>query len=108
MIGHFFSIMANVLVGEALNPVPAVPMYYYFIYIPIALVVSSIPITPAGLGVAEFLYPTLFMLMDPRLGAFAFALCILYRMITVIISLFGGVFLLFGEGKKITSYSEES
>lgn len=106
ILGHFFSIMANVLVGLALNPDPSISIRYYFIYVPIALVISSIPITPAGLGVAEFLYPTLFMLLDQRLSAFGFALCILYRMITLVFSLLGGFFLLFGEGKEIPKVSE--
>lgn len=65
----------------------------YCSLIPIIMIISSLPIAPAGIGVGE----TAFMYFFGTVGvarADATALSLTYRFTTIVISLFGGVLLL--------------
>jgi len=65
----------------------------YFALVPIANIVSSIPIAPAGWGVGEAAYVFLFKMIGamPSLGV---AISVSFRICQMLLSLLGGLFLL--------------
>jgi hypothetical protein len=55
---QIFFITAIYLAGRSLD-LP-VPVYQYFLYVPLIYIVAAVPISPGGLGVAETFYVTFF------------------------------------------------
>jgi len=60
---------------------------------PFGLLANALPLTPGGLGVGEAAFETLFLSVGVRGGAEAI---LSWRLLTTVLDLFGGVFLLMG------------
>ena len=87
VIFHYF------LVGIALHA--TIPLIDYFIFMPIVLLVLTIPVTISGLGLREMLYIEIFKLYGhPNALAFSFSL-IADIAFTLIIGLAGGIIYVF-------------
>ena len=68
---------------------------YYFVVVPVVVLVGSIPVSPQGAGVMEFFAILLLSRQGGTLGE-AFALTMSIRMVQVLWNLTGGVFVLKG------------
>ncbi|HZZ44461.1 MAG TPA: lysylphosphatidylglycerol synthase transmembrane domain-containing protein [Tepidisphaeraceae bacterium] len=68
---------------------------YYFVVVPVVVLVGSIPVSPQGAGVMEFFAVLLLARQGATLGQ-AFALTMSIRMLQVVWNLTGGVFVLKG------------
>lgn len=93
LAAHSFTILSHVMIGRALKL--EVPIYSYFVYVPIGQVLSALPIFPGGWGVREAAYGSLFM----RGGlpfSYGVALSILHGLVVLGWSLFGGLLFLLG------------
>ena len=97
---HAVSVTSIMLVGEALDV--GMEPYGYFVLIPIINIASAVPIGPAGWGVGEFLYGSLFGAFgakyvenaaDPEtvMATRAVALSVLYRLHLMAWSMVGGL-----------------
>lgn len=73
----------------------------------IANVVSSVPISPSGFGVGEVLFGYLFQLLgaNPTLGV---AVSVTFRLLTVVLNLAGGIFLLLPGGREVREQMESA
>jgi uncharacterized protein (TIRG00374 family) len=90
------SILANILLfkiqGNALGI--SLSLTQYFFVVPIALVVSAIPVLPGGLGVGQVAFYTLFQWVgasDPGQGG---TLCTLIQVYTLLFNCTGAIFYL--------------
>lgn len=68
---------------------------YYFVVVPVVVLVGSLPVSPQGAGVMEFFAILLLARQGATLGQ-AFALTMSIRMVQVVWNLTGGVFVLKG------------
>jgi uncharacterized membrane protein YbhN (UPF0104 family) len=68
---------------------------YYFVVVPVVVLVGSVPVSPQGAGVMEFFAILLLARQGATLGQ-AFALTMSIRMVQVVWNLTGGVFVLKG------------
>jgi uncharacterized protein (TIRG00374 family) len=68
---------------------------YYFVVVPVVVLVGSVPVSPQGAGVMEFFAILLLARQGATLGQ-AFALTMSIRMVQVLWNLTGGVFVLKG------------
>lgn len=100
---HVVSVACVLILGEALNV--GLPAADYFVLIPIANIVTAVPIAPNGWGVGEFLYRYLFgtygavhltAVVDPVrvMGTRGVALSVLYRIQVTLLSFLGGLLVL--------------
>lgn len=76
----------------------AIPWYHYFLYLPLIAIMTSIPITPGGVGVLEELYLYFFSQAGEPNKILAMAL--LYRLVLLLCSLPGAM--IFLAGKKLS------
>lgn len=77
----------------------------YFEYLGVASIantISSVPIAPGGWGVGEAAYASLFHLLGAA-ATLGIAVSVTYRLLTMGLSLFGGLFLLLPSGKNVRS-----
>jgi len=87
------------------------PLIAYAVLVPIVLIVSALPITPAGWGVGEMSFVYFFAFAGVP-AVLALALSFIHRFNTLLISLSGGAVLLFdrlhpgGEGPGCASHRE--
>jgi uncharacterized protein (TIRG00374 family) len=85
-------IMSVRLIGLSLEI--DIPWYHYFLYLPLITIMTSVPITPGGVGVLEELYLYFFSQAgDPNK---ILAMALLYRLGLLISSLPGALIFLFG------------
>lgn len=77
----------------------------YLGIIAIANTVSSLPIAPSGLGVGEVLIGYLFHMLGST-QSLGVAVSVTYRLLTVVLNLSGGVFLLLPGGKEVRAEIE--
>jgi len=90
---HITVVLSAMLAGQAFG-LTLSPLYY-FVAVPVIVLVGSIPISPQGAGVMEYFA----ILLTQRQGATvsqAFALCMSIRMVQIIWNLTGGFFVLRG------------
>jgi len=99
---QIMSILINyqIALGLGLN----ISMKYFFLFIPIIAVISTIPITFAGWGLGESLYKYFFGLVTGACGL-AVTMSIIVRLIILILNLFGGIFYIFHKPPKL--YQDE-
>lgn len=87
---HLIMVLTFVLIGRSLGlPAEAID---YFIFVPVIMIVSALPISAGGLGVMEGLFVQFFTL--PGVGATAtgaLALCLLFRVVTILTSIPGAL-----------------
>lgn len=89
---HFLLIINNYVLSIALGL--EVPIYYFFIFIPVAEILVFLPITVQGFGVREGTYVALFSSVNIA-GASAFALGFSDQIVKLIGNVIGGVVYLF-------------
>jgi uncharacterized protein (TIRG00374 family) len=90
---HITVVISALLAGKALGL--GLPPLYYFVAVPVIVLVGSIPISPQGAGVMEYFAV---MLVGRQGGTVsqAFALTMSIRMVQILWNLTGGVFVLRG------------
>ena len=102
MLGAFlFSCVNHVLVtcgaitlGRALGvPESQVSLVQWFVIVPVANLVSAVPIAPGGWGVGELAFAALFKMIGAS-GALGVAVSVTFRLSQLALSLIGGAFLL--------------
>ena len=70
-----------------------VPIYAYFVYVPLIYIAGAVPTTPGGVGLVEGLFVFFFITVNPSA---ALALAVMARMSRIIAALPGFVVFLFG------------
>lgn len=75
--------------------------------IPIIMIISSLPIAPAGIGVGEVAFAHFYGLVGVAQSE-ATALSLTYRFTTIVISLFGGLLLLTGRRDELATVQADS
>ena len=73
----------------------------FFLIIPMASVISAIPISFAGWGIGEGAYRSLFMIANPALGAVAVSISIFFKLVCLMYSLIGLPFYLTYKHQKL-------
>ncbi len=96
IVNHLCFASAVFALGRAFGD--AQPFSNYLAIVPVANIVSSIPIAPGGWGVGEAMYRSLFLLVgaDPTVGV---AVSITQRLCVMVVGLAGGLFLLLPGGR---------
>lgn len=74
----------------------------YFALAPLALIAQSLPLTPGGVGVGEYMFIYFFAPAGVARAA-ALALAVSYRAIQLVVSLIGGVLLFAGQEKAVSA-----
>ncbi len=69
-----------------------VPVYLYFLYVPVIYILAAVPISLGGLGVAEGMYIVFFAQAAGAMNSAALALALLARLTPMVLSLPGLVF----------------
>jgi uncharacterized protein (TIRG00374 family) len=95
LIGHTIIISTISMIAYAMYGMPAV--YATMATAGIILLTSIIPLTPGNIGLTEWLADNLFRLFGVEGGANVFAM---WRVVSVLFSLFGGIIYLYSGGKK--------
>ena len=100
-VAALFSVLNHVLVtlgvyvlGLALGvPESHVSMLNYFVIVPVANLISALPLAPGGWGVGELAFRSLFQMVgaSPAMGV---AVSVTFRLSQLVIGLFGGITLL--------------
>ena len=81
------SLLSFILLGAALKV--QIPLVAYFMFVPLGLMLTAIPVTPAGLGVGQVAFLSLFHIVGTAHGANLYTL---YAASYVLINLCGAVF----------------
>ncbi len=84
---HIAFVSTIAALGESLGL--GVPLYSYFLYVPLIYIVGAVPLTPGGVGLVEGLF--VLFLDVPGAGAKVLALALLSRLIPVLWGLPGAV-----------------
>ncbi len=84
----FFMVFMNVMIARGLGV--RIPLGYFFIYVPIINIISSIPVTMAGWGLREGMYLRFFGLVGMEMSE-AVSLSVIFALILLLWSLVGGV-----------------
>lgn len=96
-VANHLSVIAAVLaVGRAFGD--TLPASYYFALVPIANIVSALPIAPGGWGVGEATFGALWQMMEGS-ASLGIAISITFRLLLLAFGLSGGLFLLAPGGK---------
>ena len=90
---HLTVIISALIAGHAFN-LPLRPIYY-FVAVPVIVLVGSIPISPQGAGVMEFFAVALTQKQGATVSQ-AFALTMSIRVVQILWNLTGGIFVLRG------------
>ena len=96
LLNHLCTIAAVLTLGRAFGD--RLPAIYYFAVVPVASIVSGLPIAPGGWGVGEAAYGALFLMLGGS-ASLGIAMSITYRLLQLTFGLFGGLFLLAPGGK---------
>lgn len=98
-LGNHLSVAVGVLlIGRALGD--DLDALAYLAIVPVVSLVSALPISPGGWGVGEAAYGTLFQMMGAE-AALGVAVSVTYRLCSVALGLFGGLFLLAPGGREV-------
>ncbi|MEX1023781.1 MAG: lysylphosphatidylglycerol synthase transmembrane domain-containing protein [Planctomycetota bacterium] len=91
---HLVVILGCVFLGRAIGvPVTDVGWSDYFVIVPVANIVSALPLAPGGWGVGEWVYKFLFEMRGAS-GALGVALSLVFRLSQLVFGLVGGIYLL--------------
>lgn len=88
-LAHLSTIAVFVVIGRVLGPVPTLGEHLFVV--PVGLTINAVPGPPAGFGVGELAFETLYNLVlrtDASNGA---EICLLWRMVQTCWNLVGGV-----------------
>jgi len=92
LVAHSSAIIGIYCFGRALR-ITDVGIVHYFVVVPVCFIISSVPLTPAGWGVGEVVFRTLFGAVGVA-GTAAVTMSIIYRLTQALWTLPGGVFLM--------------
>jgi len=99
---HWLVLTSIGMVGVALGL--DVPFRNFYVLAPLPLIIQSIPLAPAGIGVGEAAFVYFFARRAGLMSAqSALALALAYRAVQFLISLVGGVLLLFSGERRVTA-----
>jgi uncharacterized membrane protein YbhN (UPF0104 family) len=102
---NHIAVVASVFaVGRAFGDVLSFSAYVGIV--PVANLISAVPISPSGWGVGEAAFKQLFIMMGAS-GAIGVAVSITYRLCCVVLGLFGGMTLLFPGGAEVRREARE-
>ena len=91
---HFFAILGIMALSIAFGvSTEVIGVIDYFVIVPVANMVSSIPIAPGGWGVGEAIFAFLYTLMGAG-AALGVAVSISFRIAQILLGLAGGLYLL--------------
>ena len=94
LVNHCAYIMGVFSLGLACGVATAeVSWEQYFVIVPIANIITALPLTPGGFGVGEALYVWLFGMIGAR-GSLGIAVSLTFRVCQMLLGLVGGIFLL--------------
>ena len=79
----------------------SIPLFYFFLFLPIINIVSMVPITPGGLGLREGITVALFKTIGVS-QAHALGLSLAWFLVILLTSLLGGALFAFQKGKRPT------
>jgi uncharacterized protein (TIRG00374 family) len=68
---------------------PSIPWRYYFLVVPVGLLTTALPISPAGLGVGQAAFFSLFQLIPGGSGTLGADACTVYQLLLVLVYLTG-------------------
>ncbi len=91
---------------EQLTTLKDLDLTVYCSIIPIIMMISAVPIAPAGWGVGEAAFRYFFLLAGVA-GALAVSLSLTFRVTSMLISLLGGVFLIFDRKRVMNELRSE-
>lgn len=91
---HLVVVLGCVFLGRAIG-VPTVDVAWldYYVIVPVANIVSALPLAPGGWGVGEYAYKLLFEMRGAS-GALGVALSLVFRLTQLVFGLVGGLYLL--------------
>ena len=93
-VGRHFQLALVALLGPRANPWEVfLSVAEWFVLVPVANIVSSVPLAPGGWGLGEAAFKVLFEMIRAN-GALGVAVSVLFRLIQLSFGLIGGVFLL--------------
>jgi hypothetical protein len=96
---HLAVVGGVVALGRAFGVGAAdVSLAEFLVVVPVANIVSALPLAPGGWGLGEATYKVLFEMMGAN-GAMGVAVSVTFRLCQLVFGLFGGVFLLLPAGK---------
>jgi uncharacterized membrane protein YbhN (UPF0104 family) len=101
---HLAVIAAIFVIGRALGDELAYDNYLGIV--PVASLITALPISPAGWGVGEKAYGTLFEMMGAT-AALGVAISLTFRVCTVLLGLIGGLLLLLPGGAQAKQVARE-
>jgi len=92
-VNHALVTLGVYVLGGALG-VSDVSLTQYFVLVPVANLISAVPLAPGGWGVGELAFRSLFLMIhaSPAMGV---AVSVTFRLSQLVIGLLGGLFLLF-------------
>jgi glycosyltransferase 2 family protein len=92
-VAHSAAILSIYFFGRALS-INQASVVQYFIVVPVSFIVSSVPVTPAGWGVGEYVFKIFFGAVGIP-GTAAITMSVIYRFTSALWTLPGGVILMF-------------
>jgi hypothetical protein len=104
---HITVILSAMLAGQAFSPPLPLRLPYYFVVVPVVVLVGAIPISPQGAGVMEYFAVRLTERQGCNVSQ-AFALTMSIRIVQIIWNLAGGIFVLRGGYHAPTEREQET
>jgi glycosyltransferase 2 family protein len=92
-VAHSAAILSIYFFGRALS-INQASVVQYFVVVPVSFIVSSVPVTPAGWGVGEYVFKIFFGAVGIP-GTAAITMSVIYRFTSALWTLPGGVILMF-------------
>ena len=92
LANHSFAILGCVFLGRAFGA--QLSLLDYYVVVPIANIVSALPLAPGGWGIGEAVYKYLFELAREGSGTLGVAVSVTFRLAQLSLGLLGGLFLL--------------
>lgn len=92
-VNHFLVTLGIFFLGGALG-VPGLSLFEYLVLVPVANLISAVPLAPGGWGVGELAFRSLFEMVGAS-AAMGVAVSVTFRLSQLALGLVGGLFLLF-------------
>jgi uncharacterized membrane protein YbhN (UPF0104 family) len=92
-VNHFLVTLGVFFLGQALG-VPGLSLFEYLVLVPVANLISAVPLAPGGWGVGELAFRSLFEMVGAS-AALGVAVSVTFRLSQLGLGLVGGLFLLF-------------
>lgn len=92
LANHAFAILGCVFLGHAFGA--GLSLLDYYVVVPVANILSALPLAPGGWGLGEAIYKYLFNLAEEGSGTLGVAVSVTFRLAQLALGLVGGLFLL--------------